>query len=152
MGRTLTATFTLESDIFVHVPLPPCLCAELSVFSLWSPDGSHDFHRVEKKKQQTLVQQSQKSPDREEKRWGDGHCFPFISVRVRFLCKSSALLQPRTASPPPSSTGSTTAILWQAGDGCAKEGERIYAPRSLSGRNQWTRNVRLPEELVCAPR
>lgn len=43
MGRTLTATFTFVSDIFVHFSLPPCLCAELSVCSLWIPDKKPGF-------------------------------------------------------------------------------------------------------------
>ncbi len=131
MGRTLTATFTFVSDIFVHFSLPPCLCAELSMYSLRISDKKPGFVSESK----ALVKQPEKSPDLEEKSWEYVHFLSFISIRVRLLCKSSTLLQLQTASPPPSSTGSTTAILWQTGDGCAKEGERNYAPRRLWGGN-----------------
>ena len=110
MGRTLTATFTFVSDIFVHFSLPPCLYAPSYQCIVCESRRSPDFCQNKK----SLVKQPQKSPDLEEKRWKYVHFSSFISIRARFLCKSSTLLQPQTASPPPSSTGSTTAILWQA--------------------------------------
>lgn len=43
MGRTLTATFTFVSDIFVHFSLPPCLSAALSMYSPWILDKKSGF-------------------------------------------------------------------------------------------------------------
>lgn len=109
----------------------PCPSAELSMQSPRIPDEKSGI-RPQKRGAPSL--NHRKSPDPEDER----HYSCFISTQLRLLCESSALLQPQTASPPaPSSTGSTTASLWQTGDGGATEGRPVCAPpRRLLGKRE----------------
>lgn len=134
MGRTLTATFTFVSDIFVHLCRPPRPSAELSMQSPRIPDEKSG---IRPQKRGPLLNY-RKSPDPEDERGTSAHFSCFISTQLRLLCESSALLQPQTASPPaPSSTGSTTASLWLTGDGGATEGQPVCAPpRRLLGKEK----------------
>lgn len=134
MGRTLTATFTFVSDIFVHLCRPPRPSAELSMHSPRIPDEKSGIRP--QKRGPSL--NHRKSPEPEDERGTSAHFSCFISTQLRLLCESSALLQPQTASPPaPSSTGSTTASLWLTGDGGATEGQPVCAPpRRLLGKEK----------------
>lgn len=136
MGRTLTATFTFVSDIFLStcvahpVQAPSYLCTVRE-----SPTRSPEFGH---KKRGPPSLNHRQSPDPEDERRSGVHFSCFISTQFRLLCESSALLQPQTASPPPpSSTGSTTASLWLTGDGGAADGQPVCAPpRRLLGKEK----------------
>lgn len=143
MGRTLTATFTFVSDIFVHFSLPPCLFAQLSTQSLRQESPAF----CQKTGQKNLAKQSQMSPILDEKWWESVHFC--LSIHP-----GSLLVQIQHSAPAPDSI--PTAIFHWEHDcypladwrGCAKEGERIYAPRRRIGGNQWTRNVSVCDKLV----
>lgn len=133
MGRTLTATFTFVSDIFVHFCRPPS--KRRAIY----PESANPRREVRNSatKKGPLAKPPQES--RARGRETDARSFfCFISTQLRLLCESSALLQPQTASPPPpSSTGSTTASLWLTGDGGATEGQPVCAPpRRLLGKEK----------------
>lgn len=128
MGRTLTATFTFVSDIFVHFSLPPCLFAQLSTQSLRQESPAF----CQKTGQKNLAKQSQMSPILDEKWWESVHFC--LSIHP-----GSLLVQIQHSAPAPDSI--PTAIFHWEHDcypladwrGCAKEGERIYAPRRRIG-------------------
>lgn len=91
MGRTLTATFTFVSDIFVHFSLPPCLCAELSMCSLRIPDKKSGFLP---EKKGPLVKQPQESRPRGEQ---------ICSFSFLYIHPDSLSMQAQRSAPAPDS-------------------------------------------------
>lgn len=103
MGRTLTATFTFVSDIFVHLCCPPRPSAELS---MWSPRIPDEKSGIRPQKKGPLAKPPQESRPRGRER--DERSFFLL-----YIHPASPFVRVQRPAPAPDSIPTTAIFHWE---------------------------------------